>query len=84
MAIAKTAKFMFLPVVLSENRPNASSYRGHWNHQPIEPSEERDEPDQCGDEGHDADKRGNQIHRHRPLAEPLDAHRHTLVGAAHP
>jgi len=24
MAIAKTAKFMFLPVVLSENRPNTS------------------------------------------------------------
>ena len=69
MAIAKTAKFMFLPVVLSENSPNTSPIATHWDHQPIEPSEERDERDQRGDESHDSDKRGDKIHRHEPLAE---------------
>ena len=32
MATAKTARLMFRPVVLSENRPKTSPTREHWDH----------------------------------------------------
>ena len=78
MAIANTARFMFRPVVLSENRPNTSPIATTGITSQVEPSEERDERNQCGYESHDSGKRGNYIHRQGTFTK----RRSMLIGIA--